>query len=64
MLVPVQFPDDLVIACPGDIEERYQTEVVGAGFFPVNVVPPPGDFGSCFERQPEQREPVFADLPG
>ena len=43
MLVAIEFPDELVVACAGEIEVRDAAEVGEAGFLAVQEVPTPGD---------------------
>jgi len=61
VLVPVQFPDDLVIARTLEIQVRDQPEVAQAGLHRVLVIAAPTDFRTCVYRYAQQRKPVFTD---
>ena len=64
MLMPVQLPDDFVIARALEIQIRNQPEIVRTGCPAALVIVPPVDLRTSFNFLSEQRKPVLQDLIG
>src|SRR5690349_1971822 len=64
VLVPVQLPDDLVIAGFRSVQIRHAAEIVQTCFLAIRVVATPEDFWSRFDGQAEQRKAVLENLSG
>src|ERR1700686_3021651 len=62
VLVPVQFPNRLVVASPYRVQVWNQPKIVETCFDPAGVIPPPADLGSGFDRQAKNWKPMCADL--
>jgi hypothetical protein len=64
VLMSVQFPDVFVVAGSFKVEVRDETKVGKAGYFVIDVVAPPLDFGTGRNRGAEDREAMSEYLPG
>jgi len=64
VLMPVQFPDDLVVTGARLVEIRNAAEVDGAGFDPGEIVAAPLDSGARINLDTQKRESVGENLFG
>lgn len=59
--MPVQLPDDFVVARSGRIQERNAPEIYKTGLDPARVIPAPTYFGTGFDGPAKDRESMRPD---
>ena len=64
LLVPVQLPNELVVARPGCIKIWDSPEIIQPGLYFARVIAAPADLRPCVNLSAENRERVFSDLRG
>jgi hypothetical protein len=64
VLMPVQLPDDFVIARARRIQERNAPEIYKICLDPARVIAAPTDFGARFDGPAKDRESMPPDLIG
>jgi hypothetical protein len=62
MLMPVQLPNELVIADAGRVQIRNCTEILEASLNSTDVIAPPTSLRSRVNGPAEDREPVTSNL--
>src|SRR4029077_3993004 len=62
VLVPVQLPNELVVASPGHIEIWDSPEILQLGLYAARVIATPADLRARVDIPAENRERVFPDL--
>jgi len=62
VLMPVQLPDDFVVAREAGIEVWNAPEIERICFDASNVIAPPADLGACFDHRSEQRKSMLPYL--
>jgi hypothetical protein len=64
VLVPVQLPNELVVASPGYIQIWDSPEIIQTGLYSARVIATPADLWARVDISAENRERVFSDLRG
>src|SRR5579864_8462247 len=64
VLVPVQLPNELVVASPGRIQIWDSPEIIQLALYFARVIATPADLRPRVNRSAENRELMFSDLRG
>ena len=62
MLVPIQFPDDLVVSDSGSVQIWQLSKISGSGLDAAEVIFPPGGMWADHEIESEQGDGASQDL--